>query len=412
MSFPSLPVDGQIVIVNNISYTYDLANESWYRSGQTSANLILTDTANIVSTLSSTSTTTGALRVAGGVGVQGNVVAGAVYTDSYFYANGTAFVGGAGTTGYTGSAGSGFTGSAGTGYTGSSGTNGYTGSAGTNGYTGSAGTNGYTGSVGAGYTGSAGVDGYAGSFGYTGSAGSNGYVGSAGVDGYTGSIGSLGYTGSSGTGYTGSAGAAAAIGYTGSAGPTGTAGTNGAAGAPGIATSSLAVDNFTGSGSQTAFTLSVLPSGINQTLVIIDGVAQLRESYTLLGTTLTFTEAPANGAKIEVTVFVYGTTSFVNRSYTGNGSATTYTITSGVTENSIIVTDNGVMQRPVTDYTVSGSTITFSTPPSNGANIQIREIPSGTVGYTGSVGVGYTGSAGTGSGSTGDSLSPFLLMGG
>jgi hypothetical protein len=39
----------------------------------------------------STSTTTGALQVNGGAGVTGNVNAGAVYTDSYFWANGTSF---------------------------------------------------------------------------------------------------------------------------------------------------------------------------------------------------------------------------------------------------------------------------------------------------------------------------------
>lgn len=42
---------------------------------------------------SSTSTTTGALRVAGGAGIQGNVFAGSVYTNSLFYANGSQIVG-------------------------------------------------------------------------------------------------------------------------------------------------------------------------------------------------------------------------------------------------------------------------------------------------------------------------------
>jgi hypothetical protein len=71
------------------------------------------------------------LKVAGGVGIVGNVYAG-----NFFYANGAA-VSSAGSVGYTGSAGSGYTGSAG-----SAGTTGYTGSIGTSGnigYTGSAG---------------------------------------------------------------------------------------------------------------------------------------------------------------------------------------------------------------------------------------------------------------------------------
>jgi hypothetical protein len=33
-----------------------------------------------------------------------------------------------------------------------------------------------------------------------------------------------------------------------------------------------------------------------------------------------------------------------------------------------------ILQRPTTDYTVSGSTLTFVTAPSNGVDIQIREL--------------------------------------
>lgn len=47
---------------------------------------------NINNSTASTSVTTGALTVAGGVGVLGNVVATSVYTESLFYANGTPFV--------------------------------------------------------------------------------------------------------------------------------------------------------------------------------------------------------------------------------------------------------------------------------------------------------------------------------
>jgi hypothetical protein len=113
---------------------------------------------------------------------------------------------------------------------------------------------------------------------------------------------------------------------------------------------------------------------------------------------------------------VYGTTAFVTRNYTGDGTTVGYTVTSGATADSVIVALNGVMQRPATDYTITGAVLTFTTAPINTINIQIREIPSGlngsngSNGYTGSTGVGYTGSAGA-SASTGDILSPFLLMG-
>jgi hypothetical protein len=55
------------------------------------------NTSNILRTTNttvSTSTVSGALQVAGGAGIAGNVYAGAVYTNSLFYANGSAFVSG------------------------------------------------------------------------------------------------------------------------------------------------------------------------------------------------------------------------------------------------------------------------------------------------------------------------------
>lgn len=111
MAFPSSPINGQITVVNNVTYTYESAVTAWTRTAPTSANTITTDTANVTSNISSTSTTTGALKVAGGVGIVGNVYAG-----NFFYANGSVLSGGLG---YTGSAGAGYTGSqgaAGSGY--------------------------------------------------------------------------------------------------------------------------------------------------------------------------------------------------------------------------------------------------------------------------------------------------------
>jgi hypothetical protein len=66
-------------------------------------------------------------------------------------------------------------------------------------------------------------------------------------------------------------------------------------------TLSSTVDNFTGNGSQTAFVLSVTPSSKNVTFVNIDGVEQLRTAYSLAGSTVTFSSAPASGAAIEIT---------------------------------------------------------------------------------------------------------------
>lgn len=60
------------------------------------------------------------------------------------------------------------------------------------------------------------------------------------------------------------------------------------------------VDVFSGNGSTTAFTLSVTP-GTNKTSVHISGVYQHKATYSVSGTTLTFTQAPPTGSSnIEV----------------------------------------------------------------------------------------------------------------
>ena len=65
----------------------------------------------------------------------------------------------------------------------------------------------------------------------------------------------------------------------------------------------------------------------------------------------------------------------VTRSDTGDGSTTGFTVTSGVTVNSVLVTENGVLQKPTTDYTVSSTTLTFAAAPAAGVQIVIRELP-------------------------------------
>ena len=65
---------------------------------------------------------------------------------------------------------------------------------------------------------------------------------------------------------------------------------------------------------------------------------------------------------------------YVTRSMTGDGSTTTLTITTGHNVNSLIVTENGVVQRPTTDYTVSGTTLTFTTAPASGVAVRVKEL--------------------------------------
>src|SRR6056300_582840 len=65
------------------------------------------------------------------------------------------------------------------------------------------------------------------------------------------------------------------------------------------------------------------------------------------------------------------------RGYTGDGSTTAFTVTSGADVENVLVFINGVYQRPTTDYTVSGTTLTFSTAPTSGDAITIKELVEG-----------------------------------
>ena len=65
---------------------------------------------------------------------------------------------------------------------------------------------------------------------------------------------------------------------------------------------------------------------------------------------------------------------YVTRSMTGNGSTNTISITNGHTVDSVIVTENGIVQRPTTDYTVSGATLTFVAAPASGVAVRVKEL--------------------------------------
>lgn len=63
----------------------------------------------------------------------------------------------------------------------------------------------------------------------------------------------------------------------------------------------IQVANFTGTGAQVNFTLPSVPTNENHTGVYVGGVYQQKNTYSLAGTTLTFSEAPPVNASIEVT---------------------------------------------------------------------------------------------------------------
>jgi len=80
------------------------------------------------------------------------------------------------------------------------------------------------------------------------------------------------------------------------------------------------------------------------------------------------------GAQVASDIGAATNLSFNNRKYTGNGSTTGFTVTSGQSTASVIVTENGVVQQPTDDYAVSGTTLTFTTAPADGVIVNIREL--------------------------------------
>ncbi len=155
----------------------------------------------------------------------------------------------------------------------------------------------------------------------------------------------------------------------------------GSVGADQLATNlkSFTTDVFAGNGSTTAFTLTETPPNANSVLVFVDGILQKASTnYSISGTTLTFTSAPDNGAEIEakhlgVRGVVRRSTDFQYDAFTGNGSATTFNLSSGgATTNSAFVFYNGVALKPSTDYSISGSVLTTTFAPVNGSEIMVR----------------------------------------
>ena len=183
--------------------------------------------------------------------------------------------------------------------------------------------------------------------------------------------------------------------------------------------------SLTGDGSTVTFNLDYTVGSASSILVSVAGVHQEPESaYNLSsnGTAITFTAAPGAsdtvfiiflGVALEVATFGTGsitgltelaevaadndllliydtsttslkkiqksniatTLTYNTRTATGDGSTTGFTVTSGVTVDDVLVTENGVLQAPTTDYTISGTTLTFGTAPASGVAIVIRELP-------------------------------------
>tara|TARA_Y100001954_G_C15788959_1_gene594010 strand:- start:1018 stop:1629 length:612 start_codon:yes stop_codon:yes gene_type:complete len=193
-------------------------------------------------------------------------------------------------------------------------------------------------------------------------------------------------------------------------------------------TGSFEKQDLTADGSTTTFTLNYTVGSSSAILVSVSGVIQEPEvAYNIAsgGTTIVFSAAPETGEDIFVIflgiafdagtllstgtitgltelsalaadddlLLIYDTSTAslkkiqksniattlsysLNANLTGDGSTTGFTIgTSGRTANDILVTVNGVVFHPSDDYTLSGTTLTFTTPPSASAEIRVRYLP-------------------------------------
>jgi len=138
--------------------------------------------------------------------------------------------------------------------------------------------------------------------------------------------------------------------------------------------STMNSNQFTGTGSQTDFTLTQGVT-IDNSFVFIQGVYQEKDTYSISGTTLTFTAAPLSGYSIEVitvgSVSIFNDTLYVDN-FNGTGSQVDYILsTSPASENAIDVYINGLYQQKDT-FSLSGSTLTFSAAPPNGSTIEVK----------------------------------------
>ena len=187
-------------------------------------------------------------------------------------------------------------------------------------------------------------------------------------------------------------------------------------------------DTFTGDGSTTTFTLSQGAASANDITVVVNNVRQepgASKSYTLSApTSLIFNVAPADADEIYVinptqvesvvragdlssgaitgqteettsadddVILMFDTSASALRKVTktnfspaltytvgtgtGDGSTTVFTINSGRAVADILVIVNGVILVPTTDYTISGTNLTFATAPVSDAEIQFRYLP-------------------------------------
>ena len=161
-----------------------------------------------------------------------------------------------------------------------------------------------------------------------------------------------------------------------------------------LAPSAYTRDIFTGNGSTAAYNLTGDAGSPLAPWVYVGGVLQDPSTHYTIDTsaspqTITFTSNLPNGTEA---VVVYGPVSvtgvpsdgsigfskfnssvFKSDTFTGDGSTVAYTLTESVLDGKhLLVTVAGVLQTPVSAYSATGTTLTFTAAPGNGASIVVR----------------------------------------
>ena len=144
--------------------------------------------------------------------------------------------------------------------------------------------------------------------------------------------------------------------------------------------SAFVVDQFSGNGSTTAFTMSVAPAGVTNVLVAVSGVLQDPSTYGVVGNTITFSAAPPSGTgNIScryLGVPVTGVTTTAYRTvteFTATAGQTTFTPPS-YTVGFINVYRNGVLLGSA-DYTATnGTTVVLTTGATSGDLVTVESF--------------------------------------
>jgi len=147
-------------------------------------------------------------------------------------------------------------------------------------------------------------------------------------------------------------------------------------------TAAFPFDQFSGNGSTTAFTLSYAPAGTTSIIVSISGVVQNPNTYSVSGTTLTFTPAPPTGTNniavlylglpVVATLTPGNTAYFSSSVFTATASQTVFTPSGTYQVGFINVIRNGSQLAPA-DYTATnGTTVTLASPCTAGDTVVIE----------------------------------------